>query len=261
MIITTRLTLTYAFLVPALFFLFLLMYPAASSHAELILLKQNSPPKYMPHSRGGQHQAGLCDVIYQSMQLRLEKAGRTISIDPERYPIKRVLAMLASGKGHVFCGANRDDAREKTLIYSTKPLFTVHYVVMKHASNPYEATSLKELQDQNALMGAYFGTHTANYLETLPGIRVADHYKSLDEALNAVATKAIPYFFYHDLGLDFMIQQSKLPVTLMRTRFLTLEQWMLYSPTLSAQDVDLLNRTIDSLHDDGTLETLRRQYD
>lgn len=257
MILKTRLTLACAVLLPAL-----LLLPAASSHAELILLKQNSPPKYMSHnSPGGTHSPGLCEVIYQSMQQRMEKAGRTISIDPEHYPIKRVLAMLSTGKGHVFCGANRDEVREKMFIYSTKPLFTVHYVVMKHISNPYEATSLKELQDQNALMGAYFGTHTADHLKTIPGIRVADHYKSLDEALNAVASKTIPYFFYHDLGLDFMIRQSKLPVTLMRTRFLTQEQWMLYSPTLSAQDVDLLNRTITSLHDDGTLETLRRQYD
>ena len=174
------------------------------SNAEIVFVKQNSSPKYFDSES---KQIGLCDEVYLTLQTRLEKLGQGAHIDPTLYPIKRTLGLLLSGKGHVFCGAGRNKEREQLYHYSEKPVYSVSNVLLMHNDDKYIANDYRDLQENKLLIGTYFGTSSSKFLKKLDGIRVLDHFTNLNDAIEQVASKKIPYFYYHDLGLNYLVKQ------------------------------------------------------
>lgn len=229
------------------------------THAEpdLILVKQNSAPKYFEANTG---KTGLCDAMYLNLQMLLEEQGKKVVIDNTLYPIKRILAKLEHGYAHVFCGAGRNPTREKKFHYSKLPVYAVSNVLLAHESDDYVASSYEELQEKKLIIGAFFGTSSARFLQKYDGIRIVDSFKKLDHAMTAIATKHIPYFYYHDLGLVHMVENSDLPIKVMPKKLRTVDQWMIYSRELDPQLVEDLDQAIKTLTDKGIIADINGRF-
>lgn len=244
-------------LTPVLVCFFAVLCTISIANAEIVFVKQNSAPKYFER---GSDQSGLCDGVYNHIQLRMQKAGHEVRIDPELYPIKRVLAMLEQGAGHVFCGAGRNKEREQKYVYSKLPVYAVSNVLLMHEEDTYVASNYQDLQDNSLIIGAYFGTSSARFLKKFEGVRVVDNLKTLNEAMLSVAQKTIPYFYYHDLGLNYLVEVSDLPIKLMPTKFRTVDQWLLYSKSLSSVQIDALESALREITDEGLLASIQSRY-
>ena len=226
-------------------------------NAELIFLKQNSSPKYFSNDESKE---GICELIYKEVASRLKKQTVNVSIDPILYPIKRILAMIKSGEGQVFCGAGRNKKREALYFYSKNPVYQPSNVLVMHQDDSYIAKDYADLQSKEAIIGAFYGASSTTFLKTFEGLRVADHFDEVKDGLSAVANKIIPYFYYHDLGLTYLVNQSNLPIKLMPTKFRTYQHWLLYSKTLSEKQIIQLDTVLDSMVDDGSLRTLQAKF-
>lgn len=230
---------------------------SAYTHAEIVFLKQNSEPKYFAKERNTK---GLCDLIYAEMSKRLEGQGASVTVNPKLYPIKRILAMLSIGHGHVYCGAGRNKKREELYHYSQYPVYQPSNVLLMHQDDQNVLKELNDLENTELIVGAFFGASSTTYLRAFEGIRVVDHFRELNDGLKAVADKNIHYFFYHNLGLVYLLEQSDLPIKLMPTKFRTYDHWLIYSKLLSSAEVKLLDKVLKSMMDDGTLDSYRRLY-
>lgn len=243
------------FIVPILAFL---AYPLiVFSEPTLTFIKQNSYPKYFEKN---ENKIGLCDEIYLNMKHQLEKKGIQVTIDEILYPIKRVLAMLENGSAQAFCGAGRNIEREQKYHYSKLPVYAVSNVLLTHKDNDYVALDYAELNDKQFIIGAYYGTSSARFLKKYSGIKVVDSYKTLDDAIKAVAMRKIPYFYYHDLGLVHLVSVSDLPIKLMPKKFRTVDQWMIYSKTLEPAMVEEMDIALKTLTDQGIIADINSRY-
>lgn len=230
---------------------------STAQEAEFIFVKQNSSPKYLDASVAGE---GLCDRIYSQLRFQLQESGVKAKIDPNHYPIKRVLAMLEQGSAHVFCGAGRNAEREEQFHYSKLPVYAVSNVVLTHQSNKYVAQSYQDLQNEKLTIGAFFGTSSARFLKQFEGIKVVDTFKTLDDAMLAIAKRQIPYFYYHDLGLVYLVENTNLPIKLMPTKFRTVDQWMIYSPHLHQEQVEVLDEALHTLTNHGVIADINARF-
>ncbi len=237
--------------------LLILFVFSAPTYAELIFLKQNSTPKYFDSDTKKQ---GLCDLIYEEMKIRLIEKGVSVRIKPTFFPIKRILAMMSSGEGHVYCGAGRNKKREKLFYYSKYPVYQPSNVLVMHQDDQFLAKNYSDLQKTDFIIGAFFGASSTTFLKSFEGIHVADHFRELDDGLRAVSKKIIPYFYYHDLGLTYLVKESGLPIKLMPTKFRTYKHWLLYSRRLQPQQVDQLDDVLKSMIDDGKIETFQELF-
>jgi len=241
----------------AYIFLFSFFACSVPVNAELIFLKQNSSPKYFAKD---ENKEGICELIYKEMVTRLKKQTVSVSIDPILYPVKRILSMIKSGEGQVFCGAGRNKKREALYSYSKSPVYQPSNVLVMHQDDTYIAKDYADLQNNEAIIGAFYGASSTTFLKTFEGVHVADHFTEINDGLLAVANKKIPYFYYHDLGLTYLVNQSKLPIKLMPTKFRTYQHWLLYSKTLSEKQISQLDAVLDSMVNDGSLLTIQATF-
>lgn len=235
-----------------------LSFPVHSNTApqSIVFLKQNSTPKYFPDS-----QTGLCGEMYQALANKLRSQGLSVDIDDELYPIKRILKMLEMGQAHVFCGAGRNAKREAIFTYSKQSIYDVANVVAARMSEAFIPTNIQDLRRQDISIGTLFGTTSSQWLESHGGLRINDNFHSPDAALEAMARGAdIRYFYYHDLGLNYLTQSMNLPLKVLPTRFRTTPQWMLYSRMLTPTQIQALDTALAELEAEGELGAIRQAY-
>lgn len=238
---------------------FLSLPQAAQAQApSLIAAAQNSAPKYFPPDAG---QRGVCGDIYLALQNRLARSGIALVIDTEPLPIKRILHNLDTGKMHLFCGAGRNAKREKRFHYSETPVWHTSNVVMTASTNPVQALSFTKMARDKTIIGAFFGTSSARFLMQQPGIRVDDSYKSLEAALRDVSRGHLAYFYYHDLGLNWLLRKNPhLPARIVGTKFRTVPQWMLYSRSLPAPLRLHVDKQVTELATSGAIDAIMARY-
>ena len=97
------------------FLSFSILLSSGGVKADFVFLKQNSSPKYFA---SGNNEEGVCELIYGEIAKRLSEQKIKVKVDPVLYPVKRILAKIKSGEGHVFCGAGRNKKREAIYYYS-----------------------------------------------------------------------------------------------------------------------------------------------
>lgn len=176
------------------------------------------------------------------------------------YPIKRVLSKLEKGDADVFCGGAKNADRERRFKFSKLPVYTVSYVLLMHSDDNYLASGYEQLKTDKVLIGAYFGTSSSRFLKNYGGLKVVDSFKSLDGAMEAIANKRIPYFYYHDLGLVHLVKGTKLPIKLMPTKLKSRNHWMLYSRQLDDDLVDKLELALTQISGEGLLDIINSQF-
>lgn len=224
--------------------------------SQIVFLKQNSKPKYFASNH-----TGLCGELYTALIAHLENMGFTSYIDPENYPIKRILKMLEHGSANVFCGAGRNAQREARFIYSKIPVYTVANVVAARANDDFVPASMNDLVKKQAIVGALYGTSSSAWLKGHEGVRVNDKFHDLDTALEALANHAeLRFFYYHDLGLNYLTEASGLPLKVLPTRFRSTEQWLIYSPETNEASQQALNDSLKAIRDTGELSAIQKKY-
>ena len=233
----------------------LAMALAPAIAADVIFLKQNSEPKYLPDN------SGLCDQIYQQLERRLIKKDISIVVDPQFYPVKRLMKMLETDQGHVFCGAGVTEERKLTFHYSELSLYQVSNVILSHADETEIPTSFAEIADKEMVIGSFYGTSSSAWLKQQPRVLVSDNYVSLDQVVQMVAhEKGLKYFFYHDLGLNYYVRISGEPLRVLPTKYRTIPQKMLYSRELPTDIRQEIEKALNDMVEEGVLADIQRQF-
>lgn len=239
------------------FFIFLSV--AKLAVAEPVSVKaayQNSQPKYFAN----QPEKGLCGDIYASLAKRVKDQGIDLIEDQIEYPIKRILSNLDFNRQGIFCGAGRNKEREERFIYSSVPVYHVSNIVIARKDDPYDPQSIDGLTGVDLKVGAYFGTSSARFLMGHEGVRVLDHFTSLQTALEDVAKGGIRYFYYHDLGLLYLLRNSDLPLRAVPTKFRTVPQWIIYSKKLEPEVIRILDEAVIDMVKSGEIEKIWDNY-
>ncbi|MCW9034137.1 MAG: transporter substrate-binding domain-containing protein [Alphaproteobacteria bacterium] len=238
--------------------LFLLStFPAKAETPSLRVLVQKSKPKFFLYEAG---RLGLCDEIYLRLKERLSARGINLKIDANYTPIKRILLELEKGLGDGFCGAGRNAAREARVIYSTNPIYVVSNVVATQRDNPTNPKSFQDLAKEGVTVGAYFGTASATFLKKQKGVKVDDHFKTLKEGLERVSLGKLTYFYYHDLGLNYLVKNLPYLLRVVPTKFRTINQWMIYSKETPEHLRKAMDHEISEMIKSGEMDKIHAKF-
>ncbi|RRJ83294.1 substrate-binding periplasmic protein [Aestuariirhabdus litorea] len=223
----------------------------------LSMMRQDSPPKYFPVDAGT---LGLCDQLYLRLQERLKDLGVESRIEAGFTPIKRILYQVEHEGDRIFCGAGRNAEREQRFIYSEIPLYEVSNVIAVHKDNPWNPKTLSDLANGSTLVALY-GTSSARFLKTESGAEVYDRFHTPMEALSAVAHPDRDMaFYYHDLGINYLIRESGLPLRRVSTRFRTVPQWMIYGRQMDPRLIETVEQVLREMQDSGELDEMGRRF-
>jgi len=231
--------------------------PTLNSDLDIVAYQQNSAPKYLMN-RGGSR--GVCGDIYARLQERLKNKGVELAVFDHLLPIRRILKTLKVSGSGIFCGATRDNERERIFTYSSKPIYSVLNILVTNSSNKYNPISLEDLQLSNASVGTYFGTGSAKYLKAMGVTRVNGKFRSIELGLRSVAAHEIDYFFYHDLGLDYSLSQNSTALRRVPTIFRTYSHWMIYSKGMPVGLQKVVDEELTKLIDEGVVDNIRKKY-
>lgn len=222
-------------------------------------LVQDSQPKYFLNNP---EQKGLCGDIYQVLKTKLAERQIESEVKQHYLPIKRILAMVEQEASHVFCGSGRNEAREKRFTFAKVPVYHVSNVLAAHASDKFEPQSFNDVIKNGNAVGALFGTSSARYLkQQIPGL-VNDSFKDLQTPLKLIATPPyrLRYFYYHDLGLNYLVKSTGLSLKVVPTKFRTVPQWLIYSSHTDQATAEAIESSLQEMEQTGELEQIVSQY-
>lgn len=222
-------------------------------------LVQDSQPKYFLNDP---QQKGLCGDIYQALKAKLAERQVVSDVQQHYLPIKRILAMVEQEAGHVFCGSGRNEAREKRFTFAKVPVYHVSNVLAAHASDKFEPQSFNDVIKNGNAVGALFGTSSARYLkQQIPGL-VNDSFKDLHTPLKLIATPPyrLRYFYYHDLGLNYLVKSTGLSLKVVPTKFRTVPQWLIYSNHTDQATAEAIESSLQEMTQTGELGKIVGQY-
>ncbi|WP_020408908.1 substrate-binding periplasmic protein [Hahella ganghwensis] len=235
----------------------MLSLPVLSDTA-LKFVMQDSAPKYL--IKDGRVR-GLCGDVYMALKSRLNAKGINVVITKELLPIKRILMMVESGISDAYCGAGRNPKREERFIYSTLPVYSVSNVVAAHEKELFIPQSFNDLSESKALVGALLGTSSATFLKQQRGVVVDDQFHTLDNALEVLAkNQFVRFFYYHDLGLNYLVPNSGLPLKVLPTKFRSTPQWVIYSKQTRKDWRTILDEEISLMVNSGEMSAITQPY-
>lgn len=225
--------------------------------AEVVLLKQNSEPKYLANGQG------LCDQLYAAISEQLPADGDyQPRVDPAFYPVKRIVKMLEEGQGTLFCGAEATAERDSLFRYSALPAYTIANVIATGSEPPDQPLTFDQIKTRKIVVAALYGTSSAAWLKAQIGSElVFDQIYSVEQGVELVANHSQPgYFFYHDLALNHFAAQHPGRVKILPTVYRTLPQWLLLSPHADDQLVQRVDAIMTELAASGRLARIQGQF-
>lgn len=227
--------------------------------ADVVFLAQDSQPKYLLHN--GQI-GGLCGDIYRALEAKLYARGLSVDLPTYYLPIKRIFKHIEEDGSHVFCGANYSKERANRVQFAKQPVYDVNYVLAAHLEETATPKSFQEVLDDNGVVGALYGTHSSRYLKSQLEGRVNDSFSDLDAGLKLLdmAPDRLRYFYYHDLGLNYAIKTQNLSLKVLKTKFKTNSQWLIYSKHLAPEIAAALEESLNELERSGALARIVTHY-
>ena len=225
--------------------------------SKLTMLMQDSQPKYfLPNDP----RKGLCVEIYQALAERLKVQQINSDITSKFLPIKRILKSVEINSNHIFCGAGRNAEREKRFIYSETAVYHVSNVVASHKDQTFEIQSFDDVKDQQLVIGALYGTSSAAFVKKQTGVRINDSFLDLRTGLKAVSNQRIALFYYHDLGLNFLIKDWQLPLKVVPHKFRTVPQWIIYSKSIDPELHQKAEQALKEMENEGVIKEIWTRY-
>lgn len=241
----------------AFLLLFAVALPAQAGERVLALF-QDSHPKYFLDNPIGQ---GICGDIYLRLAQRLSEKDIHLELSTHFTPIKRILALIERGEAGMYCGAGRNKAREAKFAYSAEPVYPVANVLVARADDAHVPASFDALAASGDMIGGYYGTSSTTFLMKQPGIKVDDRFVSLEEGLQAVVDgRRIRYFFYHDMGLYYLVKTLGQPLQVLPTKFRSYSHWMIYSRKLAAPLRGKIDAQLAAMKEAGEIDEILRRY-
>lgn len=225
--------------------------------AEVVLLKQNSEPKYLANGQG------LCDQLYAAISEQLQRDGSyQLRVDPAFYPVKRIMKMLEEGQGSLFCGAEATAERDSLFRYSALPAYTITNVIATGSQQPNQPLTFDQIKARKIVVAALYGTSSAAWLKTQIGSElVFDQIYSVDQGVELLAHQQQQrYFFYHDLALNHFARQHPGEVTILPTVYRSLPQWLLFGPHADGELVQRVDAIMAELAASGRLAQIQGQF-
>lgn len=239
--------------------LILLLGSIKAKAEDLIFLAQDSQPKYL--MQNGQV-GGLCGEIYHALQSKLQ--ARHISSELPSYyvPIKRIFKLLEEGDHYVFCGANHSPDRETRFKFAPQPVYQVSYVLAAHVQDNDTPHTFQDILNGQGVVGALYGTQSSRYLKSQLKGRVNDSFTDIISGLTLIehAPDRLRYFYYHDLGLNYVIKEHKLSLKVLKAKLKASSQWLIYSKNLSPEIAQALEASLNELESSGALATIGSHY-
>ena len=231
-----------------------------STKAEtLTFLVQNSQPKYFLDQG---EKLGLCGEIYFQLSKKLQQYDIDSTVLPHYMPLRRIFSMVEAGPSYVFCGSSRTAAREKRFGFINIPLYLISYVLLAHKDEEVDPASFAELKATEGIIGTLFGTRSAQGLKDQLGQQVNDSFQELDTPLRMMSAPPyrLRYFYYHDLGLNYLAKESGLPLKVLSNRFKTHHQWLIHSKDLKSETIEALSTIMAEMETSGELDKIVKKY-
>ncbi|MEH6648480.1 MAG: transporter substrate-binding domain-containing protein [Motiliproteus sp.] len=230
------------------------------SLAQAVTLKalmQDSQPKYFLSGSGEQ---GLCNEIYHELSLRLVEHDIALAVSPGFTPIKRILHLLEEGQADLFCGAGRNARREALFHYMPTPVYQVSNVLLGHRDEQLTPADYDEMAAVSSSIAVISGTSSAAFLKKKGALAVLELHE-IDKAISAVAlNERIRYFYYHDLGLNYALRNSELPIQVMPVRYRTVPQWLLVSRETPAPLREIIAGVLAAMEQDGSIAAINTRF-
>ena len=226
----------------------------------ILMLMQDSQPKYVLQRTGV---SGLCGELYLAIQRHLLLERIESNIVEQFLPIKRILTMVEHEEDYIFCGAGRDKMRDRRFAYAKTPVYHVSNVLAVHQTDRSDPESIRDIAKSDGVVGALFGTSSAEFLKAELGPElVNDTFTDIESGLKMVAKPPylIRYFYYHDLGLNYLTKESGLPLRVSSTRFRTVPQWLIYSKKMDRKKARALEKVLQNMKRSGELESIVGRY-
>lgn len=221
---------------------------------------QDSVPKYVGSSITARSE-GLCNRIYAEIGRRIQDKGVTVKSVTTATSIVRILRGMDIGRVDGFCGAGRNKGRESKYLFSKHPVFYNNIVMVTHRNNKNLPKSFSDIEQSGDVVMAFYGTTGASRLKKTTKIQVDDRFMSLIQPLRLIASqKRHKYFYYHELGVAYLIRQNKLPLKLLQLDDNLLPQWMAYSQKIDPDVLKIVEQAIDDMARDGTLKDIAAQF-
>jgi len=116
------------------------------------------------------------------------------------------------------------------------------------------------VKDQQLVIGALYGTSSAAFVKKQTGVRINDSFLDLRTGLKAVSNQRIALFYYHDLGLNFLIKDWQLPLKVVPHKFRTVPQWIIYSKSIDPELHQKAEQALKEMENEGVIKEIWTRY-
>lgn len=153
----------------------------------VIFRVQDSPPKYLLTDG---YPGCICGELYQALQ-QLQSQGVVSRLNHQPLPVKRIMTLVATEPGYLFCGASKNPQRITRFLYARIPLYEIRYVAAARADDAENPQSLQALTEQPGAIGALFGTTSSQFIIRHSRPPVNDSFSELETSLQLLGALLI----------------------------------------------------------------------
>lgn len=207
---------------------------------------------------------GLCDLVYKEIEkefkTEIEQDKFEVKIIKTFFPIKRILKMIDEDRTHIFCGASKTLEREINYKFSDKAVYRVSNAMITHRDQKFVPQKIEDLVGKKFHIGAYYATASSQFLKNVQGLTVDDNYTSVELAFKMIESHNIDYFFYHDLGLKYLVRKTTYPIRLIMLPERSVEQFIMMNKNIPQKVADKINQIIEKLYQSKKINEIQAKY-
>jgi ABC-type amino acid transport substrate-binding protein len=205
---------------------------------------------------------GICVDIMQA----IESINPDIQFDGYQtfLPFRRLQTYLESGKLDVFFGFKKTENRMQKYHFLDIPLYQLNYVVAVRMS---DTVSIETFDDIRSLGEAgkvltIYGSAASKFLHQQGGLLVDDKATSPSMLLKKLMGKRGRFAFYHDLGLQKIIEDENLKkeIRILPVSFLKYHHFAAFSKKVPTETILSVGAALEKLENNGELASIRRKY-
>jgi len=232
------------------FLLALVLTSGAQSHEhDFRLLTYIDPPYVYP---ADSDEKGLAVLLIEQL---MSRAGFTYTLDI--YPPKRSLLVALATPGTCVFPIERSQEREVQYSWVSPILFSSHGLYQRANTSSAKLRSLSDAQ--NMTIGTYLGSGIGEYLRGL-GFTVEETANNESNILKLAANR-IDLWASDTLSAQYIADTKNIALDKPELVFFTSLRAMACHPLVSGEKIQLLNQTLKTMYQDGSVEKLRQRFD
>lgn len=241
-------------------FLILTWVPLPAFAIELKTAAQESAPKYYKSEKS--LMCGLCvDIIHA-----IENVDSEIRFNghQEFLPFKRLLNRLEHGRLDIFLGLRETTTRRDRFNFLNIPLYQLSYVLASRMDDKIKINTFDDVRSLGAdgTILTVLGSAASGFLHKQKGLMVDDGARSPSLLLEMLLYKRGRFAFYHDLGLQKIIENEDLgdEIRIIPVSFLTYCHYAAFSKNVPGITIDKVKNALEKLKGSGELSKIYGQY-